>query len=127
DVALVGTFADGRPGFALRVGGGMSNTPRISRDLGVFVPVDEAIAVLRAVTDVWQHDLRYRVSRAKARIKFLVDDDQPERVRARWFPVRTGARMGARPKREAGFASVGVPLEAGRIARKQLEQLLGLL
>ncbi len=38
DVALVGVVRDGRPGFALRVGGGMSNTPRISRDLGVFVP-----------------------------------------------------------------------------------------
>ena len=81
DIALVGTVKDGRPGFAVRVGGGLSATPRLSRDLGVFVPVDEAVDILRAITDVWQNNNRYRVSRAKARIKFLVDDYGPEGVR----------------------------------------------
>ena len=82
DLALVGTERDGQPGFALRVGGGMANTPRISRDLGVFVPVDEVLEVLRAVTDAWQHDLRYRMSRARARVKFMMDDYGPEGAHA---------------------------------------------
>jgi len=54
-------------GFGLRVGGGMANTPRISRDVGVFVPVEQAVEVLAAVTNAWQRDLKYRISRAKAR------------------------------------------------------------
>src|SRR5581483_10544736 len=140
DVALVGVIRDGRPGFGLRVGGGMSNTPRISRDLGVFVPVEAAIDVLRAVTDVWQSDLRYRLSRAKARIKFLVDDDGPERVRARVEerlgraledgaapePVGTGDHLGIQPQRQEGFVSVGVPVPVGRITGRQLEGLADL-
>jgi sulfite reductase beta subunit-like hemoprotein len=141
DVALVGVVRDGRPGFGLRVGGGMSNTPRISRDLGVFVPLEAAIDVLRAVTDVWQNDLRYRLSRAKARIKFLVDDDGPERVRARVEerlgraledgaapePAGSGDHLGIQPQRQEGFVSVGVPVPVGRITGRQLEELADLL
>ena len=64
------------------VGGGLSSVPRIARDLGVFVRKDEAIAVLRALLDAWKEDLRYRVSRVKARMKFMVDDYGPEGMRA---------------------------------------------
>jgi len=141
DVALVGLLREGRPGFALRVGGGMSNTPRISRDLGVHVPVDEAVDVLRAVTDAWQSDLRYRVSRAKARIKFMVDDYGPEGVRERVeerlgrrlqdgaAPVPTGGgdHLGIHRQRQEGFVSVGVPVPVGRISGVQLERVADLL
>ena len=60
------------------VGGGLSSVPRIARDLGVFVPKEEAVDVLAAITGVWSDDLRYRVSRVKARLKFMVDDLGPE-------------------------------------------------
>ena len=83
DVALIGVVRDGREGFTLSVGGGLSNIPRLARDLGVFVPRDEVIEVLRAVTDAWQSDPKYRISRAKARIKFMMDDHGPEGVRAK--------------------------------------------
>ncbi|HVM00031.1 MAG TPA: MoaD/ThiS family protein [Egibacteraceae bacterium] len=92
DVALVGVVKDGREGFALRVGGGLSNTPRLSRDLGVFVPVADTVEVLRAVTDAWQSDPRYRVSRAKARIKFMVDHVGPEGMRS-LVEERLGRRL----------------------------------
>jgi sulfite reductase beta subunit-like hemoprotein/molybdopterin converting factor small subunit len=81
DVALFAVIKEGREGFAIKVGGGLSNLPRLSRDIGVFVPRDETIEVLRAITDAWQFDLRYRVSRAKARIKFMMDDYGPDGVR----------------------------------------------
>ncbi len=141
DVALVGTTKDGRPGFGLRVGGGLSNTPRLSRDLGVFVPVEDAIEVLRAVTDAWQTDLRYRVSRAKARIKFMVDDLGPEGMRAR-VEERLGRRLpdGAPPapegepehlglhrQRQEGLVYLGVPVPAGRVSGTQLERLADLV
>ena len=64
------------------VGGGLSSVPRLARDLGVFVRKEEALEVLRAIIDAWQEDLRYRVSRVKARLKFMVDDIGPEGMRA---------------------------------------------
>src|SRR2546427_769130 len=56
--------------------------PRISRDLGVFVPTAQALPFMRALLDAWKEDLRYRVSRVKARMKFMVDDYGPEGIRA---------------------------------------------
>src|SRR6266545_6845993 len=73
-VSLVGTINDGREGFAVQVGGGLSSVPRIARDLGVFVPKEDANEILGAVTTVWSEDLKYRMSRVKARLKFMVDD-----------------------------------------------------
>ena len=81
-IALVGALRDGEPGFAVLVGGGLSSVPRLARDLGVFIRVDEALPVLCALLDAWKEDLRYRVSRVKARIKFMVDDLGPEGMRA---------------------------------------------
>ncbi|HVM14941.1 MAG TPA: MoaD/ThiS family protein [Egibacteraceae bacterium] len=114
DVALVGVIKDGREGFALRVGGGLSNTPRLSRDLGVFVPKDDTIAVLRAVTDAWQSDPRYRVSRAKARIKFMVDHVGPEGMRA-LVEERLGHALedGAAPEPEPGHDHLGLHEQTG--------------
>src|SRR6266851_5186204 len=82
-VSLIGVVKDGREGFAVKVGGGLSSVPRIARDLGVFVPAEEAIEILSAITNVWSEDLRYRVSRVKARLKFMVDDVGAEGMRER--------------------------------------------
>lgn len=81
DIALVGTRQEGRDGYAFWVGGGLSSVPRIGQDLGVFVPREEALEVARGLTDIWRFDLRYRMSRAKARFKFKVADDGAESIR----------------------------------------------
>src|SRR4029077_16709400 len=77
-VSLVGVLNDGREGYAVQVGGGLSSVPRVARDLGVFVPRENAVEILGAVTSVWSEDLKYRMSRVKARLKFMVDDIGPE-------------------------------------------------
>ncbi|MDR7439929.1 MAG: MoaD/ThiS family protein [Armatimonadota bacterium] len=140
DVALVGVLKDGRRGFAVRVGGGLSATPRLSRDLGVFVPaepIEWVIEVLRAITDTWQHNLRYRLSRAKARIKFLVDDYGPEGVRAMVEerlgrkledgsappPVRDTDHLGIHPQKQSGLVYVGIPVPMGWVRGDQLVAL----
>ena len=141
DVALVGTIQDGQPGFGLRVGGGMANTPRISRDVGVFVPIGDTVEVLQAVTNAWQRDLRYRVSRAKARIKFMMDDYGPVGVRAKIEeqlgrplpdgvapePTADADHMGVHAQRQPGLSTAGVPVPAGRVTGSMLEQLGELL
>ena len=73
-IALVGVRVGGADGFAVRVGGGQSSTPRLSRHLGVFVAREHSLEVLRAIIDVWRLSTRYRVSRVKARLKFMIDD-----------------------------------------------------
>jgi sulfite reductase beta subunit-like hemoprotein/molybdopterin converting factor small subunit len=140
DVALVGTIKDGRPGFGIRVGGGLSATPRISRDLGVFVPFDSnerIIEVLRAITDSWQYNLRYRVSRVKARIKFMMDDYGPQGVREMveerlGYKLEDGAcpapsydddHMRESPQKQEGLYYVGVPVPMGYIKGEQLVAL----
>ncbi len=134
DVALVGVIKDEREGFAVRVGGGLSSTPRLSRDLGVFVPVEEAIEVLRAITDAWQTNLRYRVSRAKARIKFMMDDYGPEGVRT-MVEERLGRRLedftapepadeydhlGVHPQKQEGLVYAGFSVPMGWLSGDQM-------
>lgn len=141
DVALVGVLREGRRGFALRVGGGMANTPRISRDVGVFIPVEDTVEVLRAVTDAWQRDLRYRMSRARARIKFMMDDLGPEVFRARVeeqlgrrledgvapAPLGEADHLGIHPQKRGGLVHLGVPVPSGRVAGSVLLLLADLV
>jgi ferredoxin-nitrite reductase len=133
-ISFVGATQPGpagdRLGFAVHVGGGLSSTPRIARDLGVFIDKREALEVARAILDVWRHDLKYRVSRAKARLKFLVDDYGAEGVRkaveerlgrqledlvAPPVPTETSDHLGIHPQKDAGKVYIGVPVFAGQM------------
>lgn len=145
DVALVGTRQGGRTGYALWVGGGLSSVPRIARSLGVFVPREEALETARGLTDLWRHDLRYRLSRAKARFKFMVDDDGPDLLRDKLEahlgrrledlerePVPDGrtAHMGAHPQRSPGgeeLRYIGFPVFPGLMTGGQMVAVADLL
>src|SRR5579875_1621597 len=83
DIAFVGTVQAGEPGYAVWIGGGLSTNPRLGRDLGVFIRRDEALAVARAILDVWREPPENRLSFTKARIKFFVDKIGPEEYRRR--------------------------------------------
>jgi sulfite reductase beta subunit-like hemoprotein len=135
-VGLVGTLLDGREGFGVLVGGGLSSVPRIARDLGVWVPKDEAVEVLAAILDEWREDLRYRVSRVKARLKFMVDDIGPDGLRER-VEARLGRRLtpstlpaspppgnhlGVHAQRD-GCVYIGVPVHLGLVRGDQLIEL----
>jgi len=131
---LIGVVHEGREGYAVRIGGGLSTVPRIARDLGVFVPREEAIEVLRAVLDVWKEDTRYRLSRVKARMKFMVDDYGPEAIREK-VEQRLGRKlesfaapqsigftdhMGVHEQKQPGLYHVGVPIPVGIANGEQL-------
>jgi ferredoxin-nitrite reductase len=132
-VGLVGTLHQGAEGFGVLVGGGLSSVPRIARDLGVFVPKEEAVDLLAAILDVWQEDLRYRMSRVKARLKFMVDDIGPEGLRERveaklGRPLAhfrlpelppPGNHLGVHPQHD-GRVYLGVPVRLGRLNGDQL-------
>jgi ferredoxin-nitrite reductase len=82
-IALIGAIRDGREGFGVLVGGGLSSVPRIAKDLGIWVEKDDAVTVLAAILDEWREDLRYRMSRVKARLKFMIDDIGADGMRER--------------------------------------------
>ncbi len=143
DVALIGVLKDGREGFAFQLGGGLSSVPRIGKHLGVFVPRAEALTVARTLTDIWREDLRYRVSRAKARFKFMVDDDGVElileRLEARLGrsldrldhppqPVGRTDHLGVGPQKGSSeLRTVGFPCFPGLMTGRQMEQLAELM
>jgi len=134
-VSLIGVVKDGRDGFAVKVGGGLSSVPRIARDLGVFVPAEHAIEILSAITNVWSEDLRYRVSRVKARLKFMVDDigadGMLERVEAKLgrtlerfqlppITAQPSAHIGVHAQKQDGLSYVGLPVQLGLSSGDQL-------
>lgn len=140
-IALVGTIKDGRRGYAVRVGGGLSSAPRISQHLNVFVPEEEALEVLRAILDAWRSNLQYRMSRAKARLKFMVDDFGPEGMRAeteRFLgrpledlpepPRRVGdtEHLGINRQKQEGLSYIGFPAYLGRMNGEQMVRIAGI-
>jgi sulfite reductase beta subunit-like hemoprotein len=134
-VSLVGAVHEGREGYAVQVGGGLSSVPRIARDLGVFVEKENANEILGAVTSVWSEDLKYRMSRVKARLKFMVDDigaeGMLERVEAKLgralerfelppIEVQPGAHIGVHAQKQEGLHYIGVPVQLGLTSGDQL-------
>jgi len=138
-IALIGVIRDGQEGFGVLVGGGLSSVPRIARDLGIWVPKDEAVKVCAAILDEWREDLRYRISRVKARLKFMIDDIGPEGLRER-IETRLGRRfddfqlphlppasnhLGVHQQSD-GRHYVGVPVHLGLISGDQMVALADL-
>jgi ferredoxin-nitrite reductase len=134
-ISLVGVVDGGREGFGVLVGGGLASVPRIARDLGVFVPKEEANEILAAITTVWSEDLKYRMSRVKARLKFMVDDigvdGMLERVEAKLgrtlerftlppIDVQPSAHVGVHTQKQDGLAYIGVPVKLGLTSGDQL-------
>src|SRR5213592_1281877 len=134
-VSLVGVVHEGRDGYAVQVGGGLSSVPRIARELGVFVPKEQANEILGAVTSVWSEDLKYRMSRVKARLKFMVDDIGAEgmldRVEAKLgktlerfelppIGAQPSAHIGVHAQKQDGLSYIGVPVQLGLTNGDQL-------
>jgi ferredoxin-nitrite reductase len=134
-VALVAMLKDGREGFAVRVGGGQSSTPRLSRHLGVFITREQAMPVLRAILDTWRSTTEYRISRVKARLKFMIDDYGPAEfrklVQSRLdFPLEDLAEMpvadeesdhmGVHEQRQSALSYAGFPVYLGTMTGKQM-------
>jgi sulfite reductase beta subunit-like hemoprotein len=134
-ISLIGTVHEGREGFAVIVGGGLSSVPRIARDMGVFIPKEESNEILGAITSVWSEDLAYRVSRVKARLKFMVDDIGAEGVRERVesrlgrkledytlpsIEVEPSHHLGVHAQKQEGLSYLGVPVHLGLISGDQM-------
>lgn len=81
DVSFVGVeHPEYGPGFDVLVGGGLSTSAHLAPRLGAWVPLAEVPEVWHAVVELFR-DWGYRRLRNKARLKYLVADWGPEKVR----------------------------------------------
>src|SRR5215212_5368846 len=74
---LPARLEDGTLGFNLRVGGGLSDGPRMASDIDVFVRPEDAVEITRAVAQVFG-ELGDRENRWTARMRYLVQELGPE-------------------------------------------------
>ena len=137
DVSFVGVVGAGDElGYDLQVGGGLSTNPMFAQRLGAFVPRERVPEVWAGVTGLFR-EYGYRRSRNHARLKFLVKDWGPERVREvlqtefldqgpladgpapSAAPAAAREHLGLMPQRD-GRVSVGFAPRAGRIAGHQM-------
>ena len=139
DIGLTPAVRDGEVGYSLRVGGGLSNEPHLAVRLDAFIRPDQAVRVVRGVTEIFRDQQTLRESRDRARLKYLF-------MREGWTPEsfldelkrRIGFKLdpavpedipdeslrdhvGIHPQRQPGLAYVGASVLRGRMTGEQLE------
>ncbi len=81
DIGLLpARLEDGTIGFNLRVGGGLSDGPRMASDIDVFVRPEDAVEITRGIAQVFG-ELGDRGNRWTARMRYLVQRIGPEAFR----------------------------------------------
>jgi len=125
-------------GFSIRVAGGLSTEPHLAVRLNAFVQQDQVIPVARAITEVFKESDVLRVSRDKARLKYLflehgwtadtflaavhkhlnftLDSAEPETLPADFHRDH----LGVVPQKQPDTFSVGSNVIRGRITPAQL-------
>ncbi|HYC89198.1 MAG TPA: nitrite reductase [Thermoanaerobaculia bacterium] len=138
DVALTAIEQRGEVGFSLRVAGGLSSEPHLAVRVPVFVRQGEAIAVVRAIAEIFREAEELREHRDKARLKylFLRHGWTAERMRAAieqrlGYALETLERdtpppgvyrdhVGVHPQQQEGLSYVGINVLRGRVTPLQL-------
>src|SRR5919199_1050368 len=77
---LPARLEDGTLGFNVRVGGGLSDGPRMASDIDVFVRPEDAVEITRGIAQVFG-ELGNRENRWTARMRYLVQELGPEGFR----------------------------------------------
>ena len=127
---------DATLGFNVRVGGGLSDGPRMASDIDVFVRPEEAVEVTRGIAQVFG-ELGDRENRWTARMRYLVQELGPEGFR-KALEERTsfeltpagedltkhyrGDHVGVHPQKEDGLYYVGLNVPVGRMSGEQFAE-----
>jgi sulfite reductase (ferredoxin) len=139
DIALTAVKHNGQVGFSVRVGGGLSNEPHLAVRLDAFVLPDQAVPVVKAITEIFRDQQVLRESRDRARLKYLFMKEgwTAERflteLQSRLsFTLLPGAdeivpdetlrdHVGIHRQRQAGLSYLGASVLRGRLTGEQLE------
>jgi sulfite reductase (ferredoxin) len=140
DIALTPVQHEGEVGYSLRVGGGLSNEPHLAVRLDAFILPEQAVHVVRAVTEIFRDQQVLRESRDRARLKYLfmkegwtAESFLTELQSRLDFTLRPGVpevipndlyrdHAGVHPQRQPGLSYVGASVLRGRLTGEQLEQ-----
>jgi ferredoxin-nitrite reductase len=133
---LPARLEDGTLGFNLRVGGGLSDGPRMASDVDVFVEPGDAVEITRGIAQVFG-ELGDRENRWTARMRYLVQELGPEgfreelekRVSIPLIPAGEdltrryrGDHVGVHPQKEEALYYVGLNVPVGRMSGEQVEE-----
>jgi sulfite reductase (ferredoxin) len=139
DIGLSAVKHNGVVGYSVRVGGGLSADPHLAVRLDAFVLPDQALRVVRGITEIFRDQQGLRESRDRARMKhlFLKEGWTAERFLAELqsrldFTLLPGVpeqvpndifrdHAGIHPQRQPGLSSVGASVLRGRVTGEQLE------
>jgi ferredoxin-nitrite reductase len=133
---LPARLEDGTLGFNVRVGGGLSDGPRMASDIDVFVRPEEAVEITRGIAQVFG-ELGDRENRWTARMRYLVQELGPEGFRGE-LEMRTafeltpageeltkhyrGDHVGVHPQKDEGLYYVGLNVPVGRMSGEQFAE-----
>jgi ferredoxin-nitrite reductase len=133
---LPARLEDGTVGFNLRVGGGLSDGPRMASDIDVFVRPEDAVEITRGIAQVYG-ELGNRENRWINRMRYLVQELGPEgfreelekRVSVELLPAGEdltrryrGDHVGVHSQKEDGLFYVGLNVPVGRMSGEQFEE-----
>jgi ferredoxin-nitrite reductase len=133
---LPARLEDGTIGFNLRVGGGLSDGPRMASDIDVFVRPEDAVEITRGIAQVYG-ELGNRENRWTARMRYLVQELGPEgfreelekRASVELTPAGEdltkryrGDHVGVHAQKEEGIYYVGLSVPVGRMSGEQFEE-----
>jgi sulfite reductase (ferredoxin) len=139
DIGLSAVKHNGVVGYSVRVGGGLSSEPHLAVRLDAFVLPDQALHVVRGITEIFRDQQGLRESRDRARLKYLF---LKEGWTADRFLIELQSRLdftllpgvpeqvpndifrdhaGIHPQRQPGLSSVGASVLRGRVTGEQLE------
>jgi ferredoxin-nitrite reductase len=133
---LPARLEDGTLGFNVRVGGGLSDGPRMASDIDVFVRPEEAVEITRGIAQVFG-ELGDRENRWICRMRYLVQELGPEGFREE-LEKRTafeltpagedltkhyrGDHVGVHAQKEEGLYYVGLNVLVGRMSGEQFAE-----
>ena len=127
---LPARLEDGTLGFNVRVGGGLSDGPRMASDIDVFVRPEEAVEITRGIAQVYG-ELGDRENRWTCRMRYLVQELGPEGFREELEKRTTfeltpagedltkhyrGDHIGVHPQKEDSLYYVGLNVTVGRMS-----------
>ena len=133
---LPARLEDGTIGFNVRVGGGLSDGPRMASDIDVFVTPEQAVELTRGIAQVFG-ELGNRENRWLARMRYLVQELGPEQFREELekrvdFDLSPagegltrhyrGDHVGVHEQKQEGLYYVGLNVPVGRMSGEQFEE-----
>lgn len=139
DIGLTATRHEGKIGYSIRVGGGLSKEPHFGERLNVFILQDQAARVVRAVAEIFRDQQVLRTNRKCARMKYLflkegwtAESFLAELQSRLDFKLLPGVpeqipsdvvrdHIGIHPQHQHGLSSVGATVLCGRLGADQME------